>query len=132
MDLGIRKKSAMVCAASKGLGKGCAMKLAEDGVNLTICARTAGPLEETAREIRSKTGICVTALAVGITTEKARRAVMNACPQPDILINNAGGPPPGDFNDFTMDDWRQAVESSMITTISLIHSTVYEMIDRGF
>ena len=132
MDLGIRGKSAIVCAASKGLGKGCAMKLAKDGVNLTICARTAGPLEETAQEIRSKTGVSVTALAVDITSEEGRRAVLDACPQPDILINNAGGPPPGDFKDFTMDDWRQAVESNMITPISLIHSTVYDMMDRGF
>ncbi|MEM6499741.1 MAG: SDR family NAD(P)-dependent oxidoreductase, partial [Pseudomonadota bacterium] len=132
MDLGIAGKSAIVCAASKGLGKGCAMKLAEDGVNLTICARTAGPLEETAEEIRSQTGVSVNALAVDITSEDGRRAVLEACPAPDILINNAGGPPTGDFKDFSMDDWRRAVESNMITPIALIHATVYGMMDRGF
>jgi 3-oxoacyl-[acyl-carrier protein] reductase len=132
MDLGIKGKSAIVCAASKGLGKGCAMKLAEDGVNLTICARTPGPLEETAQEIRQKTGVTVNALAVDITSEAGRAAVLEACPQPDILINNAGGPPPGDFKDFTLDDWRKAVEGNMITPIALIHETVYGMMDRGF
>ena len=132
MDLGIKGRSAIVCAASKGLGKGCAMKLAEDGVNLTICARTAGPLEEAAQEIRDKTGVTVNAIAVDITTEAGRAAVLEACPKPDILINNAGGPPPGDFKDFSMDDWRQAVESNMITPIALIHATVYDMMERGF
>ena len=132
MDLGIRGKSAIVCAASKGLGKGCAVKLAEDGVDLTICARTAGPLEETAQEIRNQTGVDVKAVACDITTDEGRAAVLAACPTPDILINNAGGPPPGDFKDFTLDDWRQAVEGNMITPIALIHSTVYGMMDRGF
>ncbi len=132
MDLGIKGKSAIVCAASKGLGKGCALKLAEDGVNLTICARTAGPLEEAAQEIRDKTGVTVNALAVDITSEEGRAAILKACPQPDILINNAGGPPPGDFKDFTMDDWRKAVESNMITPIAMIHATVYGMMERGF
>ena len=132
MDLGIKGRKAIVCAASKGLGKGCAMKLAEDGVNLTICARTPGPLEETAQEIRGKTGVEVSAHAVDITTEAGRAAVLEACPEPDILINNAGGPPPGDFKNFSMDDWRQAVESNMITPIALIHATVYGMMDRGF
>ena len=132
MDLGIKGKKAIVCAASKGLGKGCAMKLAEDGVDLTICARTAGPLEETAQEIRQQTGVSVTALPVDITTQAGRDAILEACPTPDILINNAGGPPTGDFKDFTMDDWRQAVESNMITPIAMIHATVYGMMDRGF
>ena len=132
MDLGIKGKSAIVCAASKGLGKGCAMKLAEDGVDLTICARSDGPLQETAQEIRAKTGVNVNALAVDITSEAGRAAVLAACPNPDILITNAGGPPPGDFKTFTVDDWRQAVESNMITPIALIHATVYGMMDRGF
>ena len=132
MDLGIGGKSAIVCAASKGLGKGCAMKLAEDGVNLTICARTAGPLEETAQEIRDKTGVTVNALAVDITSESGRAAVLDACPKPDILINNAGGPPPGDFKNFDLADWRKAVEGNMITPIALIHATVYGMMERGF
>jgi len=108
------------------------MKLAEDGANLTICARTDGPLQETAQEIRDKTGVSVQALAIDITSESGRSAVLEACPNPDILINNAGGPPPGDFRDFSLDDWRTAVEGNMITPIALIHATVYGMMDRGY
>lgn len=132
MDLGIKSRKAIVCAASKGLGRGCAMALAKDGVDLTICARTQGPLEETAKEIRDTTGVTVTTVACDITTESGRSDILAACPDPDILVNNAGGPPPGDFKDFSMDDWRAAVESNMITPIALIHATVYGMIDRGY
>ena len=132
MDLGIKGRSAIVCAASKGLGRGCAEKLAEAGVNLTICARTKDTLEATAAAIRDASGVTVNAIACDITSEAGRAQVLEACPNPDILINNAGGPPPGDFKDFSMDDWRAAVESNMITPISLIHATVYGMMDRGF
>ena len=132
MDLGLKGRSAIVCAASKGLGRGCAEKLAEAGVNLTICARTAEALEATAADIRRATGVSVTAIACDITTDAGRAEVLKACPEPDILINNAGGPPPGDFKNFSLDDWRRAVEGNMITPIALIHSTVYGMMDRGF
>ena len=132
MDLGLKGRSAIVCAASKGLGKGCAEKLAEAGVDLTICARTAETLEATAEELRKNTGAKVTTVACDITTEAGRQQVLEACPAPDILINNAGGPPPGDFKNFSLDDWRAAVESNMITPIALIHATVYGMMDRGF
>jgi 3-oxoacyl-[acyl-carrier protein] reductase len=132
MDLGIKGKSAIVCAASKGLGKGCAEHLAEAGANLTICARTEADLNAAADEIKSKTGVSVTAVACDVTTEEGRKAILDACPTPDILINNAGGPPPGNFKDFSLDDWRKAVEWNMITPIALIHATVYGMMDRGF
>ena len=132
MDLGIKGRKAIVCAASKGLGRGCAEHLAREGVELTICARTADILEQTAADIRKATGVKVTAVACDITTEAGRKAVLAACPAPDILINNAGGPPPGDFKTFSLDDWRAAVESNMITPIALIHATVYGMMDRGF
>ena len=132
MDLGIRGRKAIVCAASKGLGRGCAEALARDGVDLVICARTAETLEATASEIASETGVSVTPVACDITTEEGRSAVLAACPEPDILVNNAGGPPPGDFKDFGLDDWRKAVEGNMLTPIALIHSTVYGMVDRGF
>ncbi len=132
MDLGIRGRKAIVCAASKGLGKGCAMALARDGVELVICARGADVLEATAAEIRAATGVKVTAIACDVTTEAGRNALLAACPEPDILINNAGGPPPGDFKTFGLDDWRKAVESNMISPIALIHATVYGMMDRGF
>jgi 3-oxoacyl-[acyl-carrier protein] reductase len=132
MDLGIKGRTAIVCAASKGLGKGVALALAQEGVNVVITARTKAEIEATAEEIRKATGVKVTAIAGDITTEEGRKAVLAACPNPDILINNAGGPPPGDFKDFTLDDWRKAVEWNMITPIALIKSTVYGMMDRGF
>jgi 3-oxoacyl-[acyl-carrier protein] reductase len=132
MDLGIKGKKAIVCAASKGLGKGCAMALAKEGVDLTICARGHADLEATAGEIRRLTGVKVTPVVCDVTTDGGREALLAACPEPDILINNAGGPPPGDFKDFTLDDWRKAVEANMLTPIALIHATVYGMSERGF
>lgn len=132
MDLGIKGKKAIVCAASKGLGKGCAMALAKDGVDVVISARGAEALNATAEEIRKATGVKVTAVACDVTTEEGRKQILAACPNPDILINNAGGPPPGDFKDFTLDDWRKAVEWNMITPLALIKATVYGMMDRGF
>jgi 3-oxoacyl-[acyl-carrier protein] reductase len=132
MDLGITGRKAIVCAASKGLGRGVAEALAAEGVDLVICARTRAAIEKTAAEISAKHGVEVTPVACDITTDAGRAAVLAACPAPDILINNAGGPPPGDFRDFSSDDWRKAVEGNMITPLALIHSTVYGMMDRGF
>ena len=132
MDMGIRGRRGIVCAASKGLGRGCAEALAAEGVDLVICARTADALERTAGEIAQKHGVKVTPVACDITTEDGRAQVLDACPEPDILVNNAGGPPPGDFRDFSPEDWRKAVEGNMITPIALIHATVYGMCDRGF
>ena len=100
MDMGIKGRKAIVCAASKGLGKGCAMALAQEGVDLVINARTKAELEATAEEIRKKTGVKVTAVAVDVTTDAGRKQVLAACPEPDIIVNNAGGPPPGDFRDW--------------------------------
>ena len=131
MDLGIKGKTAIVCAASKGLGKGCAEALAREGVDVTICARGADALNATAKELGAY-GVKVTPVVCDVTTEEGRKALLAACPTPDILINNAGGPPPGDFKNFTLDDWRKAVEGNMITPIALIHATVYGMLDRGF
>ncbi len=132
MDLGIRGKKAIVCAASKGLGRGVAEALAAEGVDLVICARTKDAIEKTAAEIAAQYDVGVTPVACDITTEEGRSAVLAACPEPDILVNNAGGPPPGDFRTFTSDDWRKAVEGNMITPIALIHATVYGMMERGF
>jgi 3-oxoacyl-[acyl-carrier protein] reductase len=131
MDLGIKGKSAIVCAASKGLGKGCAEALAREGVDVTICARGADALNATAGELAAF-GVKVTPVVCDVTTDEGRKALLAACPNPDILVNNAGGPPPGDFKNFTLDDWRKAVEGNMITPIALIHATVYGMMERGF
>ncbi len=132
MDLGINGRTAIVCAASKGLGKACAMQLAKEGVNVVISARTKADIEATAEEIRKAANVKVTAIACDVTTDAGRAQILAACPNPDILINNAGGPPPGDFKDFTLDDWRKAVEWNMITPIALIKATVYGMMDRKF
>lgn len=131
MDLGLKGRTAIVCAASKGLGKGCAQALAREGVDLTICARGADALHATAKELGAL-GVKVTPVVCDVTTDAGRQALMAACPNPDILVNNAGGPPPGDFKTFTLDDWRKAVEGNMISPIALIHATVYGMMERGF
>ena len=132
MDLGINGRTAIVCAASKGLGRACAMQLAKEGVNVIISARTKVDIEATAEEIRKAANVKVTAIACDVTTDAGRAQILAACPNPDILINNAGGPPPGDFKDFSLDDWRKAVEWNMITPIALIKATVYGMMDRKF
>jgi 3-oxoacyl-[acyl-carrier protein] reductase len=132
MDLGIKDKKAIVCAASKGLGKACAMSLARNGVDLVINARTASDLEATAAEIRSATGRKVTAVACDITSADGRAKVLAACPDPDILINNAGGPPRGDFREWDEQAWMKAVNGNMITPIMLIKAVVDGMIARKF
>jgi 3-oxoacyl-[acyl-carrier protein] reductase len=132
MDLGLTGKRAIVCASSKGLGKGCAMALAREGVDVVVNGRTPETVEATAAEIAEATGVSVTPVAVDVTTEEGRQALLAACPEPDILVNNAGGPPPGDFRDWDRDDWIRALDANMLTAIFLIKATVDGMIDRRF
>jgi len=132
MDLGIAGRRAIVCAASKGLGRACAFALAREGVHVTLTARNADALEATAEEIRKATGVAVTTAAGDISTEEGRTAALLACPEPDILINNAGGPPPGDFHDWDREDWIRALDANMLTPIFLIKATVDGMMSRGF
>jgi len=132
MDLGIRGRKAIVCAGSKGLGKGCAMALAQEGVEVTIIARGIEALEATAEEIRKATGATVHTVAADITKPEGRAAALAACPAPDILINNAGGPPTGDFRDFTRDMWIAAIDANMLAPIEMIKATVDGMIERRF
>src|SRR5712671_1078958 len=132
MDLGIRGRTALVCAASKGLGKGCAVSLAREGVNLVITARGQEALEATAEEIRKAFGVKVTALAGDITTDEGRKQALNACPAPDILVNNAGGPPPGDFREWDRTTWLKAIDANMLTPIELIKAVLDGMIQRKF
>ena len=132
MDLGIRGRKALVCAASKGLGRACALSLAQEGVDVTIVARRREPLETAAEEIRAATGVAVTPVATDITTPEGRRLALEACPQPDILVNNAGGPPPGDFRDWDRDDWIKALDANMLTPIELMKATVDGMMERRF
>lgn len=132
MDLGIKGRWAVVCASSKGLGWGCAISLAQEGVNLVMNARSADALEQAAAGIRAKTGVEVRAVAADITTVDGRAKVLAACPQVDILVNNAGGPPPGDFRNWSRDDWIGALDGNMLTPIELIKATVDGMIERRF
>jgi 3-oxoacyl-[acyl-carrier protein] reductase len=132
MDMGIRGRSAIVCAASRGLGKACALALGQEGVDLVINARDVSALEATAEEIRRAAGVPVTAVATDITTEAGRDAVLSACPDPDILVNNAGGPPPGDFRGVDRAAWIRAVDANMLTPIFLIRAVIDGMIARRF
>ena len=133
MNLGISGKYALVCGASKGLGRGCAEALAAEGVNVTIVARTRTTLEATEREIRAAGGVgVIVSVACDITTVEGRTLALEACPQPDILVTNAGGPPPGDFRDWRRDDWIRAIDANMLTPIELIRLTVDGMQARGF
>lgn len=132
MDMDIAGRRALVCASSKGLGRGCAQALAAEGVEVTILARTREALEQTADEIRAATGAEVHAVACDITTAEGRAAALAACPAPDILVNNAGGPPPGDFHDWNRDDWIAALDANMLTPIELIRQTIDGMVERRF
>jgi 3-oxoacyl-[acyl-carrier protein] reductase len=134
MDLGIQGRRALVCAASKGLGRGCALALAREGVQVTLVARGQTALDATLEEMR-KVGVGGTAhqaVMADITTPAGRAAALAACPNPDILVNNAGGPPPGDFRDWNREDWLKALDANMLTPIELIKATVDGMIARQF
>lgn len=132
MDMGIAGRTALVCGASQGLGLGCAQALAREGVNVVIVARTEKTLEEAVALLKADAKGSVQAVACDITTEAGRRAALQACPQPDILVTNAGGPPPGDFRQFSRDDWIAAVDANMLTPIALIREVVDGMIERKF
>src|SRR6201996_26341 len=133
MDLGIKGRRAIVCASSKGLGRACAMALANEGVHVTLTARGGEALKKTADEIRkAHPDITVTEIVGDITTPAGRADVLKACPDPDILINNAGGPPPGDFRNWNRDDWIKAIDANMLTPIELIKATVDGMMSRKF
>lgn len=134
MDLGIKGKTAIICASSKGLGKACAISLATEGVNVFINGRTKSTLDQARDEIAMKVeaGVNVAAVCADVTTAVGREALLKACPDPDILINNAGGPPPGNFRDWDEQDWYGALNNNMLTPISLIKSTVDSMAEKGF
>ncbi len=137
MDLGIAGKWALVCGASKGLGFGCAQALAGEGVNLVINARNPEALADAAKRLAALPGAgTVIAAAADITTPEGRAAVFAAAGGPgvdfDIVVTNAGGPPPGDFRDWDRDAWIKAVDANMLTPIELIKATVDGMAARGF
>jgi 3-oxoacyl-[acyl-carrier protein] reductase len=132
MDLGIAGRRAIVCGASAGLGRATATALAREGVEIIVAARGEDRLVGTADEIARTTGAKVTPVVADVTTEAGRAAVLAACPDPDILINNAGGPPAGDFRNFSREDWIKALDANMLAAIFLIRATLDAMIERRF
>ena len=132
MDLGLHGRRAIVCAASKGLGRACATALAREGVAVVITGRDEATLLTTARAIAQETGSDIGIAPGDIATEAGRSAALAACPDPDILVNNAGGPPPGDFRDWDREDWLRALDANMLAPIALINAVVDGMIGRRF
>ncbi|GLT10154.1 3-oxoacyl-ACP reductase [Sulfitobacter porphyrae] len=132
MDLGIRGKTALVCASSKGLGLGCAEALAEAGVNLVMNARGAEALEAAAERLRSTYGVSVTTVAADVSTEEGQKTLIDAAGEIDILVNNAGGPPPGMWKDWDREDFIKALDANMLAPIALIKALVPGMMDRGW
>jgi 3-oxoacyl-[acyl-carrier protein] reductase len=132
MDLGIAGRTAIVCASSRGLGRACAEALAEEGVALVINGRDTGLVAQTAKEIAARYSVAVTPVAADITTEQGRHALLQACPDPDILINNNAGPEPGPFLSIDHDKWVVAIEANMIAPILLVKAVLPGMVQRRF
>jgi 3-oxoacyl-[acyl-carrier protein] reductase len=127
LDLGIAGRRALVCGASKGLGRACAEALAAAGANLVICARTEAPLAAAARAIAEEHGVEVTPVTADVTTEAGRGALMAACPDPDIAVTNAAGPPPGRFEDWDEAEWQAALTANMVAPLQLIRAVLPAM-----
>lgn len=132
MDIGIKGRKAIICASSKGLGKACALSLAREGVAVWINGRNDGPLAEAAAEIRAATGGTVTTVKADINTDSGRQALLAACPEPDILVNNNEGPPPGKLADWDHDMWMRALEANMLPAVLLIRAVLPGMQARKF
>ncbi len=132
MDLGIRGKKAIICASSRGLGRACAFSLATAGADVVINGRDEETLGKTAREIADKTGVSVTPVVADIGTIEGQRAILAACPEPDILVNNNGGPPFRDFRELSREDMLQGVVMNMISPIEMIQQIIDGMIERKF
>ena len=132
MDLGIKGRRALVCGASKGLGRACAEALAAEGVHLVITGRNADALARAVAELTARHGVEVVPAAGDITTDAGQESALAACPQPDILINNASGPPLGDWRSFTREQWLDASNSNMVAAILLTRAVIDGMAERGF
>ena len=132
MDMGLAGKTAIICASSRGLGKGCATALASEGVNVLINGRNQEILDKTAEEIIKKSKVDVKVVCADITTSEGQNKLLDKCSDPDILVNNAGGPPPGDFRDWSREDWISACNANMFTPIELIKMYIDGMIRRKF
>ena len=132
MDLGISGKKGIVGGASSGLGKACALALAREGVELTIVARTEANIIAAAEEISAETGVKIIPVAADINSDEGRAATLAACPEPDIIVNNSGGPPTGNFRDWDRATWLDAINNNMLGAVFMIKETVDGMIERRF
>lgn len=132
MDFGLRGKNAIICASSRGLGRGCAEALAQAGCHVVLNGRDEKALGEAVLAIKSKADVTVTAVAADVSTPEGRAALLSACPQPDILVNNNGGPPRKNFGDLSLDDIQAGVQQNMMTPIALIQSVIQGMCERNF
>jgi 3-oxoacyl-[acyl-carrier protein] reductase len=132
MDLGIAGKRALICAGSKGLGRGCAAALAAAGVTIVLNARGEGPLAATAAELRAAHGVTVIEAPGDITDPQARAAVLARAGAVDILVTNAGGPPPGLWSEWSREDFLRAIDANMLTPIALMQALLPGMIARGW
>ena len=132
MELGLKGKKAIVCASSRGLGRGCALALAKEGVSLVINGVDQERILRTADEIAKRTSVEVKPIAADLDDPEGRAALLDACPDPDILINNNGGPPPGNFRDWGKEEWDAGLTANFLAPTELIRATVDGMIERGF
>jgi 3-oxoacyl-[acyl-carrier protein] reductase len=132
MDLGLKGRTALVCASSRGLGRACAQALAREGVRVVINGQNRETLTHTAEQLKQETGAEIVPVVADITTPEGRRLLFAAAPDPDILVNNAGGPPSGDFRDWSVKDWHKALDANMLSAIELIKTTIDGMIERRF
>ena len=132
MDLGISGRTAIVCASSKGLGRGCAEALAEAGCTVVINGRSSETLERTAAAIRERTGATVLAVVADVSTRAGQDALLAAAPQPDILVNNNGGPPPKPFREVSREALLEGVVQNMATPLELIQRVIDGMVERKF
>ena len=132
MDLGIANRKAIVCASSRGLGRACAQSLAREGVDVVLNGRDPETLEATAGSIREEFGVEVQTVAGPMESEETHQALLKACPEPDILINNNGGPSPGRFQDWDRDTWIAALDSNMLAPVLMIRAVIDGMVERRF
>ena len=132
MDLGIAGRKAIVCASSRGLGRGCALNLAREGVHVTVNGRDADRTRRTADEIAAETGVETGAVVADLDSHQGREALLAACPEPDILVNNNGGPPPGSFRDWKKAEWERGLTANLLVPVALIEAVVDGMAERGF
>jgi 3-oxoacyl-[acyl-carrier protein] reductase len=132
MDLGIRDRRAIICASSRGLGRACAEALAREGVHLTLNGRDPAPLEEAVEAIAAAHGVAVKGVAGDVALEATQQALLAACPEPDILVNNNGGPPPGRFADWDREAWLGALDANMLAPLAMIRAVLPGMCERRF